>query len=202
MLLALKTTNTLAATSSKFHCSIHHALGSQKNNTNLLDVAARQKRIKLSRARLIPTPQFCQVWPDNTHEMQVSTPLPEQHWPPQLCEELFFLNGFSFSLHQHHVLKLWFGYTEPLHSLRRDGFGRQPSSGWPQLSWGSAELTMCSSGVKPAPTGNSHRELSAAGAGPVRLQCTWAKPAWSMPVLTVTALLALNPNSQSWHRSG
>lgn len=91
-------------------------------------------------------------------------------------------------------------------AIRRDGFVRQPRSGCPQLGWGSAELTVCSSGVNPVPTGNSHREfllcnsyreLSAAGAGPGRLQSTRAKPAWSVPVLTVTALLALNPNSQS-----
>lgn len=43
-LFALKTTNTLAATSSKLHCSTHHALGSQENNTNLLDVAALPKK--------------------------------------------------------------------------------------------------------------------------------------------------------------
>lgn len=121
MLLPLKTTNTLAATSSKFHCSIHHALGSQKeNNTNLLHVAAWQKRIQLFRARLIPTPQFCQVWPDNsTHAIQVSRPLPEQHWPAQLCEELCPSPSWmvsAFFLHQHHVLKLvWVhrAFTQP-----------------------------------------------------------------------------------------
>lgn len=105
MLLALKTTNTLAATSSKFHCSIHHALGSQKeNNTNLLDVAAWQKRIKLSRARLIPTSQFCQVWPGNSthaiHLCQSSTDLPScvRSSVPLLLEwfQLFFVPAPCF----------------------------------------------------------------------------------------------------------
>lgn len=44
-------------------------------------------------------------------------------------------------------------------AIRRDGFVRQPCSGCPQLGWGSAELSVCSSGIKTVPTGNSHREF-------------------------------------------
>lgn len=115
---------------------------------------------------------------------------------------LFLLGWFQLFFAPAPCLKLWFGYIEPLHSHQK-GWFCEAAPLW--VRWGSAELIVCSSGVKPVPTQNSHREflhVPPTGNSVLQEQEQWGSnpPKLNQPgvcLFLVTTLLALNPNSQS-----